>query len=71
MGLAGAVAGRAGLEDWDELGPLHRDGAHQGEAALGERLLQVHRKEIPLRLRVAYEWMRDPMGAPPEPPMGE
>ncbi len=58
-------------KDLDRAAYWLRLAADQGQVALEDRLLQMHRGEIPLRLRVAYEWVRDPLGAPPGPAVGD
>ena len=58
-------------KDLDRASFWFRRASDQGQAALADRLLLVHRDEIPLRLRVAYEWIRDPLGASPGPAAGE
>ena len=45
-----------------------RKAADQGRTDLSARLIELHGEEIPLRLRVAYEWIRDPIGAVPVAP---
>ncbi len=52
-------------KDLDRATYWFRRATDQGQAALHLRLLQVHAEELPLRLRVAYEWIRAPLGAAP------
>jgi TPR repeat protein len=54
-------------KDLDLAGHWFRQAADQGRTEVRNRLLQVHTEELPLRLRVAYEWIRDPLGGAPGP----
>lgn len=60
------LSGEYVAKDLDEAGYWIRLASEQGRGAIHERLLQVHADELPLRLRVAYEWIRDPLGVPQE-----
>ena len=53
-------------KDLDAASAYLRAASEEGHTALHQRLMQVHRGELPLRAQVAYEWIRDPLGPPPE-----
>ena len=61
------LSGEHGERDLDAAGERFRRAASQGRVAVLERLGLVHLDEIPLRIRVAYEWIFDPLGSVPEP----
>jgi len=60
------LSGEYLAQDLDLATHWFRQAAEHDRAAIHQRLIQVHSNDLPLRLRVAYEWIRDPRGGPPE-----
>ena len=52
----------------DEATAWFRRAAELDEQLLRERLALIYGDELPLRFRVAYEWLHDPLGRSPAPP---